>query len=276
MNLRQPSVPVLLLASFALAPSMALAQVDHAALKGTVTDASGAVIPGAKVEAVSSVTGFRHETVTSAAGTYEIPGLAIGTFTVTFSKPGFRSVESKEVDLAVGQPRTLDARLDPGVVNQVVEVTPRVETLSRTSAEVGGLVESKEIGDLPVKGRNWAGLMLFAPGAINYGNGAQRSIRFNGHSLDDSNSSFDGIDTSGVQEQTQKADTRLNIVLDVIAEFRVSTAVYTAESGAAGHRSTWCQERAATFFTAPAFMRYVTTPWMRARPSMVQRSPRSP
>src|SRR5206468_9789333 len=70
--------------------------------------------------------------------------------------------------------------------------------------------------------------------AINYGDGAQRSIRFNGHSLDDSNFTFDGIDTSGVQEQTQKADTRLNIALDAIAEFRVSTAVYTAESGAAG------------------------------------------
>lgn len=76
--------------------------------------------------------------------------------------------------------------------------------------------------------------MMLAPGAINYGDGAQRSIRFSGHSLDDSNLAFEGVDTSGVQEQTQKADTRLNIVLDAIAEFRVSTANYTAESGAAG------------------------------------------
>src|SRR5262249_42166386 len=60
------------------------------------------------------------------------------------------------------------------------------------------------------------------------------AIRFSGHSLDDSNFTFDGVDTSGVQEQTQKADTRLNIALDAIAEFRVSTGVYTAESGAAG------------------------------------------
>jgi len=76
--------------------------------------------------------------------------------------------------------------------------------------------------------------MLLVPGAINYGDGAQRAIRFTGHSLDDSNFTFDGVDTSGVQEQTQKADTRLNIALDAIAEFRVSTGVYTAESGAAG------------------------------------------
>src|SRR5215469_11645452 len=76
--------------------------------------------------------------------------------------------------------------------------------------------------------------MLLAPGAVNYGNGAQRSIRFSGHSLDDSNFTFDGVDTSGVQEQTQKADTRLNIALDAIQEFRVSTSNYTAETGAAG------------------------------------------
>jgi hypothetical protein len=76
--------------------------------------------------------------------------------------------------------------------------------------------------------------MMLAPGAINYGDGSQRSIRFNGHSIDDANYTFDGIDNNGVQEQTQKAETRLNIALDSIAEFRVSTAVYTAESGAAG------------------------------------------
>src|SRR4029077_15350247 len=75
---------------------------------------------------------------------------------------------------------------------------------------------------------------LLTPGAINYGDGAQRSIRFDGHSLDDSNFTFDGIDTTGVQEQTQKADTRLNIALDAIDEFRVSTSNYSAESGAAG------------------------------------------
>ncbi len=99
---------------------------------------------------------------------------------------------------------------------------------------MGGVIESSQIKEIPVSGRNWASLMLLAPGAVNYGDGAQRSIRFSGHSLDDSNFTFDGIDTSGVQEQTQKADTRLNIALDSIAEFRVSTANYTAESGAAG------------------------------------------
>ncbi len=138
------------------------------------------------------------------------------------------------MELAVGQPRTIDASLQVGATSETVEVTAEVQTLNRTSAEVGGLVEAEQIKEIPVSGRNWASLMLLAPGAINFGDGAQRTIQFNGHSLDDSNFVFDGIDTSGVQEQTQKADARLNIALDSIAEFRVSTAVYTAETGAAG------------------------------------------
>ncbi len=221
----------------ALAPVIALplsAQVDHASLSGTVTDATGAFVQGAKVEVASSATGFRREALTGGAGTYQIPGLLIGTYRVIVSKAGFRSVEFQSVDLAVGQPRTLDAKLEVGTVNEAVEVSATLDTINRTSAEVGGLIESAQIRDIPVSGRNWATLMTLVPGAINYGAGDQRSIRFNGHSLDDSNFAFDGIDTSGVQEQTQKAETRLNIALDSISEFRVSTSNYTAETGAAG------------------------------------------
>jgi hypothetical protein len=210
------------------------AQVDHASLSGTVTDATGAVVQGASVRVLSSETGFHRETVTNAAGAYQVPALAVGAYTVSFSKEGFHKVEFQKVDLAVGQPRTLDARLEVGAVSEAVQVTAALETLNRTSAEVGGLIEAEQIKEIPISGRNWASLMLLAPGAINYGDGSQRSIRFNGHSIDDTNYTFDGIDNTGVQEQTQKSETRLNIALDSIAEFRVSTAAYTAESGSAG------------------------------------------
>ena len=210
------------------------AQVDHASLSGAVTDASGAVVQNATVETLSIETGFRRQTITGTGGTYEIPGLPIGVYSVTFSKQGFKPTQVNSVELVVGQPRTIDASLQVGVTTETVEVTGTLETVNRSSAEVGGSVEAAQIKDLPVDGRNWAGLMLLVPGAVNYGNAGQRAIQFDGHSLDDSNFVFDGIDASGVQEQTQKADARLNISLDSIAEFRVSTAVYTAEAGSAG------------------------------------------
>src|SRR5262249_7332347 len=210
------------------------AQVDQAAISGTVTDSSGAAVQGAKIELLSPATGLHRETTTNTTGIYHLPALPIGNYKITVLKEGFKSVEFPNVELSVGQPRTIDVRLEVGTISSTVQVTSAVETLNRSSAEVGGLIETEQIKQIPISGRNWASLMLLAPGAINYGDGAQRAIRFSGHSLDDSNFTFDGVDTSGVQEQTQKADTRLNTALDAISEFRVSTGVYTAESGAAG------------------------------------------
>src|SRR5215831_15723947 len=211
-----------------------LAQVDHASLNGSVTDASQSAVPGAKVEAISTTTGLRRTTATGNSGTYQLAPLPIGTYTVTVSKTGFHAAEFKDVELTVGQARTLDVRLAVGAVAEAVQVIAAADAGNRSSPEVGGLIEAEQIKEIPVSGRNWASLMLLAPGAVNYSDGSQRNIRFNGHSIDDANYTFDGIDNNGVQEQTQKAESRLNISLDSIAEFRVSTAAYTAESGAAG------------------------------------------
>jgi hypothetical protein len=207
---------------------------DRTAISGTVTDPSGAVVPNVKVELKAPATGLSHRTVTGVTGIYEFPALPVGSYSIIMSKDGFKPSEIDNVDLLYGQERTVDATLQIGATADTVQVTATSEALNRSSAEVGQVVESEQISEIPISGRNWASLMLLAPGAINYGDGAQRAIRFNDHALDDSNFTFDGVDTSGVQEQTQKADTRLNIALDSIAEFRVSDAVYTAESGAAG------------------------------------------
>ena len=207
---------------------------DRAAISGTVTDHSGAAISGAVVEVKSPLTGLHRSLSTDEKGLYEIAPLSVGTYSITITKNGFKPTLVNQVELQYGETRTMDAKLEVGTLTETVEVDAPAEGVNRTSAEVGGVIETPQITELPVSGRNWASLSLLAPGAINYGDGAQRSIRFSGHSLDDSNFTFDGIDTSGVQEQTQKADTRLNIALDAIQEFRVSTANYTAESGSAG------------------------------------------
>jgi hypothetical protein len=222
-----------LLCMLALATT-ALAQVDRATLNGTVTDASGAVVQSVKIELDSPATGLHRETTTNSKGTYQLPALAIGTYKITMSKEGFKPEVLENVEFQVGQSRTIDAQLQVGTRVDMVEVTAS-EALNRSSAEVGVVIESQQIKDIPLDGRNWAGLMALAPGAINAGNtDEQHAVRFNGKSLDDENYAFDGIDASGVQESAQKADVRLNISLDSIAEFRVSTSNYTAESGAAG------------------------------------------
>src|SRR5215831_4068140 len=212
----------------------ALFAQDRAAIDGVVRDVSGAVVPGASVELAAPTTGLHRATVSSEKGLYEITPLPVGTYTLTITAVGFKPTTIRDIDVQYGETRTVDAQLEVGGVSEIVTVEATAEAPNRTNAELSGVIESTQIKEIPVSGRNWASLMLLTPGAINYGNGAQRSIRFSGHSLDDSNFTFDGVDSSGVQEQTQKADTRLNIALDAIQEFRVSTSNYTAESGAAG------------------------------------------
>ena len=207
---------------------------DRAAINGAVKDPAGAFITGATVDLTSSATGLRRNTTTNEKGLYDITPLPVGIYSITITKQGFKTTTVDGIDLQYGETRTLDTRLALGTTSETIEVVAEAEGLNRTNAEVSGVIEAEQIKEIPISGRNWASLMVLAPGAINYGDGAQRSIRFSGHSLDDNNFTFDGIDTTGVQEQTQKADTRLNIALDAISEFRVATSNYSAESGAAG------------------------------------------
>jgi len=214
--------------------ALGLCAQDRASINGAVTDPAGAFVGDAQIDLKSAATGLHRAVKTTENGLFEITPLPVGTYTITVSKAGFKPLTITSIDLQYFETRTIDARLEVGGTTEIVEVSAAAEAVNRTNAEVGGVIESSQIKEIPVSGRNWASLMMLAPGAVNYGDGAQRSIRFSGHSLDDSNFTFDGVDTSGVQEQTQKADTRLNIALDAIAEFRVSTSNYTAETGAAG------------------------------------------
>lgn len=208
--------------------------MDRVNLNGAVTDSSGALVPGAKVVATSRETGLERETTTGPSGLYSLPALPAGAYDLTVSHTGFRAFNVQGIQLFVGQTRTVDARLDVGSLSAEVDVQAAAEILEKDDAQVGTVIETQQLRDIPVNGRNWATLMMLAPGAINTGGGDQRSIRFAGRARDDNNYMFDGIDASGVQEQLQKADARLNISLESIAEFRVNSAVYTAETGAAG------------------------------------------
>jgi len=218
----------------ALSAGLVYGQIDRASLNGTVTDASGLLVPNARVEIVSQATGLTREAQTGPSGVYSIPGLPVGSYDLKISREGFRLYEVKGFQLFVGQTRTMDAKLQVGALATQVDVQAAAAALETSDAQVGNVIESRQLSDIPVNGRNWATLQMLSPGAINVGGGDQHSIRFNGRGLDDNNYTFDGIDATGVQEQAQKADARLNISLESIAEFRVNSSNYTAESGSTG------------------------------------------
>ena len=163
-----------------LAPVPLRAQIDRANVNGTVTDPSGAVVAGAKVDALSSETGKVRQVVTNAQGIYVLPSLPAGQYTIAFSAEGFETVRYESVLLLVGQTVTLDSRLPLKSQATSVEVKAAASLLDRNSAEIAGVVGSASIENLPVNGRNWANLLVLAPGAIDDGGGNQRTIRFAG------------------------------------------------------------------------------------------------
>src|SRR5579863_1952770 len=184
-------LPALLV--WALVPLLAQ---DRAAINGTITDSTGAAIPDAKVELTSPATGLHRQALTLSNGIYEFPSLPVGRYQITVGKVGFKPYVVADINLLYGQVRTVDMKMSLGTTSETVNVEATAEALNRDNAEVDGVIESPQIREIPLNGRNWATLMTLAPGAINTGDGSQRNIRFDGHSLDDSNFTLDGIDIS--------------------------------------------------------------------------------
>jgi len=212
----------------------ASAQVDRATLSGTVLDPSGAAISGAKVVISGAATGYRREAFTLSSGAYQLPGLPVGSYTVTVSKEGFQTAEVKNVVLGVGQTRALDVQLTVGAMATAVDISAEATPLEQTSAEIGAVIGAEQIKNIPLNGRHWASLMMLAPGAVNVGEGNQNSIRFFGRPRDDNNWTFDGVDATGIKDPRQEGNLRLVISTDSIAEFRVNSLPFTAESGVGG------------------------------------------
>jgi Carboxypeptidase regulatory-like domain len=217
----------------ALAATTGSAQTSNATLHGTLTDAGGAVLPGVTLKIEAPATGFTREAVTNTSGVYVFNFLPSGDYVVTAELSGFKSLRHANIKLEIGQSMALDLKMEVGRVEERVEVVATAPLLDTTSPSVGTVIQASQLKDLPLAGRHWAGLMLLAPGAINTGEGTHLSTRFVGRARDDNNWTFDGIDATGVKDPRQDSDARLIISSESIAEFRVSSTLYSAESGTA-------------------------------------------
>lgn len=155
----------MILAFVVLAAGVLAAQTFRGTILGTVTDASGAVVSGAKVTVKNVATGLERTTQTSADGSYSVPELPLGTYTVTITQSGFQTAVTTGVVVDVATERRVDAQLKTGQVEQRVEVMgedlPQVQT---TSAELGGTLTTQAIENLPVNGRDYTKLIYLNPG----------------------------------------------------------------------------------------------------------------
>ena len=143
-------------------------------------------------------------------------------------KPGFRKLDS-EIQLNVGETKTLDFALTVAGTDTTVDVVAETE-LVRNTAAIGATFDNTQISQLPINGRNWGGLMTLTPGAVDTGAGNGASVRIFAQGGDDINFRVDGVDATAVRNQAE-SKSRMMISEDSIAEFRVNSQLYTAETG---------------------------------------------
>ena len=215
---------------FALVANAA-AQYEQAAITGTVRDAQDRPIPHARVQIRNQSTGISHSTVSTGAGVFFSSGLPLGSYTVVVSHEGFGEATATGIRLGVGETRTLSFRMDLAVHSDDISVTGRISEIDQASAAAGTSIGPGQIGGLPLNGRNWAAMLPLIAGAVDPGTSDQRSVRFAGHGRDDNNFTLDGIDAGGISNQPQKSQIRLAIPTSSIAEFKVDSTLFPAETG---------------------------------------------
>src|SRR5882672_2259411 len=219
------------------------AQVVGATLSGTVTDASGAIVPNAHVSVRNPATGVTREVTVDAAGFYAAPNLLPGNYEVRFSAPGFTTGVNSGVTLTVGAQQVLNAILRVGQISQQVTVTTEAPTVELASSALNAVVEAPTIVGLPLNGRSWTDLASLQPGVAgvetqvafgdsgrgNRGFGSQ--IIISGARPTQNNYRLDGISINDYSNGGPGSVLGGNLGVDAVEEFSVLTSNFSAEYG---------------------------------------------
>jgi hypothetical protein len=142
-------------------PAMAYAQ--EAIVTGTVTDSTGAVLPGVSVTATLLATGNTFEAATDGRGAYRIP-VRIGVYKITTVLQGFTTNTRTGVEVLVGQAAVINMQMAPSSVEESVTVTAQAPLIETSQSSLGGNIDQRQVTELPSNGRNWMSLALLAPG----------------------------------------------------------------------------------------------------------------
>ena len=134
---------------------------------GTVTDPSGAVVPGANVKATETGTGVTRSAVTDAQGYYVFSALRPAGYTLTIEARGFRTAHLNDVALLANQTLTVNSKLEVGQATEIIDVTENATQVDTTTGTIKQVIEAERVLELPLEGRNAANLTLLVPGTVN-------------------------------------------------------------------------------------------------------------
>jgi hypothetical protein len=217
-----------------LSSSPTLAQEARGTIQGRVTDESGGVVPGARVDVTNVATGVVTDTTSNEQGSYRVPFLISGRYRVAVSLDGFGRFQSPDIEVHVADVLTVDAVLPAGQVTDEVTVSAAPVAIDRSSASLGQVVDTRRIAELPIREGSAIELVILAPGVANTTNLRSRKAAFN-NGL--SQFSSDG---AGEKRNDFTIDGVANVAGDRVAysppsaaveEFKIQTATYDAAIG---------------------------------------------
>jgi Carboxypeptidase regulatory-like domain len=210
-----------------------------ATITGTVTDQTGAVLPGATV-VLTGPAGFKQTTTASVQGVYAISGIPPGAYDLSVSQPGFKPFQTTSINVAAGDTIPMDALMETGGEKTEVNVTAggaaQVET---ENAEVSGTITQKEVTALQLNGRNFTQLITLTPGVSNQTGqdeakvGIQGSVKYsvNGGRVEYNSFEVDGSDVLNAGLSGAESTLVVYPSLDGISEIKVLTSNYGAQYG---------------------------------------------
>lgn len=214
-------------------------QTTSTEVLGTVTDPTGALVPGAKVTLLRTSTGQQREAATSPEGNYSFPLIDIGEYTVTVEASGFKTQQKSGLQVQLNQKVRVDFLMEVGATTERIEVSATGVTLRTEDQAVGQVIDNKRVVELPLNGRNVAGLAVLIPGVqfgIRMGMGGTGGFPIPGNGV--------AISANGQREVNQQVtldgviatEPRVNTAafspsIDALEEFKVLTSSYSAEYG---------------------------------------------
>lgn len=221
----------------------AMAQTVNGGFHGTVSDSTGAVLPGATVEAKNLATNAVRQSQADDAGLYTITQLPPGHYAITASKTGFTTARQADIELLVNQDAGLDFTLNVGAVSQTMEVTAAPPTLQTTDATIGQVIGSKQVVDLPLNGRQFTQLVLLTPGAAPKETGQQAffvipiggggiSPSVNGQRGQQNNFTLDGVLNNAIFVNTWAISPPPDAIQEFNVQSEITDAQFSISSGA--------------------------------------------
>jgi hypothetical protein len=212
------------------------------ALSGTVTDPTGARLPGVTVAATTVATNQTRTVITAEDGVYRIPLLEPGAYTVRFTLAGFKTAEVTGINLIVTETAVLNHTLEVGAQTDAITVEATAETLQTATSTLGTTVTGTQITSLPLSSRNFTavlgmstGVAVDATNGTSYGRGSQ-NMSVNGANPEKNNFQMDGVHINNSAGNNEAADAGLYTGIaipnpDAIQEFKIQTSTYDASYG---------------------------------------------